>query len=253
MSKHKKIPKETRINLYNRYNHKCAYCGCDLEYKDMQIDHVKSVYVNMDYKSIMTEEEMYGEENFLPACRQCNFYKSTFTVGEFRDRLATVMMDNLRKDFNYRLAAKYGLVEEHVEPVKFYFETLDEREHKETALYSTKTNRSGCKLHGKERQCQLEMSIDITDAWISPDGRFYNGDAHDNRAEELLEAVYGEEDVICPGDRLEELGWIRVTTSLMWEVRADTWNGRRLPQKQYDALWDWCKCHGKGFPEVEVM
>lgn len=29
MSKHKAIPQKTRIALYNRYNQRCAYCGCD--------------------------------------------------------------------------------------------------------------------------------------------------------------------------------------------------------------------------------
>ena len=38
------------MNLYDRYNYKCAYCGCDLEYKDMQVDHIKSVYANADIK-----------------------------------------------------------------------------------------------------------------------------------------------------------------------------------------------------------
>lgn len=43
--------------------HICAYCGCDLEYKDMQVDHVKSVYANTDFRKTMTEEEMYREKN----------------------------------------------------------------------------------------------------------------------------------------------------------------------------------------------
>lgn len=124
MSKHKAIPKTIRMNLYDKYNHKCAYCGCDLEYKDMQIDHIESVYANTDFKQIMTEEEIYSEENLLPACRQCNFYKSSATVEDFRKRLCIAMMNNLRKNFGYRLAIKYGLVEEHVKPIKFYFETL---------------------------------------------------------------------------------------------------------------------------------
>ena len=43
MSKHKPIPKRMRLLLYEKYNHKCAYCGCNLEYKDMQVDHIKSL------------------------------------------------------------------------------------------------------------------------------------------------------------------------------------------------------------------
>ena len=78
MSKHKPIPKRMRLLLYEKYNHKCAYCGCNLEYKDMQVDHIKSVYANTDFKQVMTEEEMYSVDNLLPSCRQCNFYKSRF-------------------------------------------------------------------------------------------------------------------------------------------------------------------------------
>ena len=125
MSKHKAIPKKTRIALYEKYNHKCAYCGCDLEYKDMQVDHVKSVYANTDFKQTMTEEEMYSEENFLPSCRQCNFYKSTMSLEDFRKRIRITMMDNLRKNFGYRLALKYGLIEECPKDIVFYFETLN--------------------------------------------------------------------------------------------------------------------------------
>lgn len=125
MSKHKAVPKKTRMALYEKYNHRCAYCGCGLEYKDMQVDHVKSVYANTDFKQTMTEEEMYSEENLLPACRQCNFYKSTMTLEDFRERIRITMMDNLQKNFGYRLALKYGLIEENPKDIVFYFETLN--------------------------------------------------------------------------------------------------------------------------------
>lgn len=124
MSKHKAIPKRVRLEVYEKCNHRCAYCGCELEYKDMQVDHIKSIYSNMDYKQTMTEQEMYSIENLLPACRQCNFYKSVFTLEVFRERLQTTMIKNLRKNFGYRLAVKYGLVEEKMKPITFYFERL---------------------------------------------------------------------------------------------------------------------------------
>lgn len=124
MSKHKAIPKIVRLEVYEKCNHRCAYCGCELEYKDMQVDHIKSIYSNMDYKQTMTEQEMYSIENLLPACRQCNFYKSVFTLEVFRERLQTTMIKNLRKNFGYRLAVKYGLVEEKMKPITFYFEKL---------------------------------------------------------------------------------------------------------------------------------
>lgn len=85
---------------------------------------MKSVYTNLDLRETMTEKEMCDEENFMPTCRQCNFYKSTMTVEDFRKRLQTTMMNNLRKNFRYRLAVKYGLVEEKTKNIVFYFETL---------------------------------------------------------------------------------------------------------------------------------
>lgn len=125
MSKHKSIPKKDRLKIYEKYNGHCAYCGCELNYKDMQVDHIKSVYVNMDYENNMSDDEMYCLDNYMPSCRQCNFYKSTFDLETFRDRLINVMIKNLQKNFNYRLALKYGLIMENIKPVKFYFEQFN--------------------------------------------------------------------------------------------------------------------------------
>ena len=38
--KRKALPKSVRIAVYQKCNGHCAYCGCDLQYKDMQVDHV---------------------------------------------------------------------------------------------------------------------------------------------------------------------------------------------------------------------
>ena len=126
MSAHKKIPKKIRLLVYEKCNHRCAYCGCELEYKDMQVDHVKSVFANTDVSHTMTEEEMYSEKNFLPACRQCNFYKSCGNLESFREALTSTLMRNLQKTFQYRLAIKYGLIQEHIEPVQFKIERLQD-------------------------------------------------------------------------------------------------------------------------------
>ena len=129
MSKHRAIPKKLREALYQKYNKCCAYCGCRLEYKDMQIDHIASVYVNTDIRQTMTEQELYDIKNLMPTCRQCNFYKSTFSIEDFRERLQSTMLQNLEKNFNYRLAKKYGFVEEiKKKKVTFYFETLKKEE-----------------------------------------------------------------------------------------------------------------------------
>lgn len=108
----KAISQSVRKSVYQKYGGRCAYCGCELEYKDMQVDHVTSVYWNNGGNEI---------ENLMPACRMCNFYKSTFNIEDFRKRLET-LNDRLEKTFIYRLAKKYGIVEEHKNPIRFYFE-----------------------------------------------------------------------------------------------------------------------------------
>ena len=122
MSKHKSISKAERLKVYEKYSHHCAYCGCKLEYKDMQVDHIDSVYLHNDLHHEQSLDELNGIDNLMPSCRQCNFYKSTGDIENFRKKLTGVMVNNLKKNFNYRLALKYGLIEEHIEPVKFYFE-----------------------------------------------------------------------------------------------------------------------------------
>lgn len=113
----KSIPQSVRKAVYQKYGGRCAYCGCELEYKDMQVDHITSVYWNNGGNDI---------ENLMPSCRMCNFYKSTFSIDKFRERLQT-LTDRLEKTFIYRLAKKYGIVEEHKKPIRFYFEKVGEQ------------------------------------------------------------------------------------------------------------------------------
>lgn len=113
--------KTGEIILYGKYY---EIGSGELEYKDMQVDHVKSVFANTDVSHTMTEEEMYSEKNLLPACRQCNFYKSYGNLESFREALTNTLMKNLQKTFQYRLAIKYGLIQESIEPVQFYFEKI---------------------------------------------------------------------------------------------------------------------------------
>ena len=109
--KRKPIPKKVREQVYNKYDGHCAYCGKQLAYKDMQVDHISPVYLN-------------GEDNirnYMPACRACNFYKSTMGIEDFRKQLSS-LQSRLRKDFIYRLALQYGLIEEIDKNINFYFE-----------------------------------------------------------------------------------------------------------------------------------
>ena len=112
MARRKPIPQKIRRRVYEKYGGHCAYCGCELEYEDMQVDHIIPVYLNDSKNEI---------DNLMPACRMCNFYKSTFTIERFREQLQS-LPERLDRNFTYRLAKKYGIVVESNEVVEFYFE-----------------------------------------------------------------------------------------------------------------------------------
>lgn len=95
--------------------------------------------------------------------------------------------------------------------------------------------------------CPIETTIRSCHIWISPDGLYYDAPSHEVSAGEICEIIYGIEPM-WPGDELEKRGWVRVTTGPMWDVRLDKWKEKELTQKQQDALWDWCKQHGKQYP-----
>ena len=140
------ISKRVREEVYDKYAGHCAYCGCEITMKQMQVDHIIPQYLVGSYmvqgnkyldlrptpieqKAAMSVFENTNEDhidNLLPACRQCNFYKQTFSIDEFRNRLAETIWHKLEKDFNYRLLTKYGKIVENRTPVKFYFEIVDE-------------------------------------------------------------------------------------------------------------------------------
>lgn len=113
----KKIPPRIRQAVYDKYEGHCAYCGTKFEsIRDMQVDHIDSVY-RAEYEGRAVDDSL---DNYMPACRACNFYKSTSTLEEFRNKLATLHI-RLEKQFIYRIARQYGMVTENEVP-NFYFE-----------------------------------------------------------------------------------------------------------------------------------
>lgn len=125
MSKHPTLSKKKRLEVYEKYNHHCAYCGCALEYKDMQVDHINSIYLHNDYHKEKSLKELNEIHNLMPSCRMCNFYKGAGDIEHLRNRLTDELIKNMRKPFDYRMALKYGLIEEHIKPIKFYFEEVN--------------------------------------------------------------------------------------------------------------------------------
>lgn len=122
--KRKVIPKAIRQAVYDRYDGRCGYCGCKISMKEMNVDHIDPVYLReADPDGAASLNDI---SNLMPACRMCNFYKSTFGIEKFRENLKTIP-ERLEKVFIYRLAKKYGIIKETDVPIEFYFEKHKER------------------------------------------------------------------------------------------------------------------------------
>lgn len=119
MPKRKKLTKEQRMAVYNKFGGRCAYCGCEIDIKDMQVDHIESL-------------ERGGADdinNMYPACRSCNHYKHTYTLEDFRKALERMPSVLMRDSVTYKIAVRFGIIKHIANPkVVFYFEKERERE-----------------------------------------------------------------------------------------------------------------------------
>ncbi len=115
------MKKTKRIEVWNKYNKHCAYCGCELTYEEFNVDHIQSK-LHHEYYGLDNQDRM---DNLNPSCRQCNFYKSGGTIEQFRKNLST-LHERLNKLFIVRIAVKYGILEYKNHDDRFYFEKLEE-------------------------------------------------------------------------------------------------------------------------------
>lgn len=111
----RKLSKEERMNVYQKCGGRCAYCGCEIEYKDMQVDHVKPLKIG-------GADEI---SNMLPACRSCNHYKATLDVEGFRKYLSEIHKRLLRDSVAYQVAERFGIVNHVGNEVTFFFEKIE--------------------------------------------------------------------------------------------------------------------------------
>lgn len=110
----KRLTKAERKLIHSRCNGRCAYCGCALKYKDMQVDHVVPL-------SNGGEDTL---ENMLPSCRSCNHYKGMFGLEDFRERVEDMPKVLMRDSVTYKNAVRFGLVKPDQHTVVFYFEKM---------------------------------------------------------------------------------------------------------------------------------
>lgn len=116
----KNIPKKVRLEVYDKYDGHCAYCGKKLEYKDMQVDHLIP-YQRERFKKY-TEEEIECFENYMPACRRCNHYKRAHSLEVFRQMIEEIPRKLLRDNYIYKVGLDYAIIRAEERKIVFYFE-----------------------------------------------------------------------------------------------------------------------------------
>ena len=114
MSKRKPISKSTRASVYLKYKGHCAYCGKQIDYKDMQVDHATPLRIG----------GVDDISNYMPACRSCNHYKATFDIEGYRKYLGDIHKRLMRDSIPYQVAERFGIVKHISDDVTFYFEEL---------------------------------------------------------------------------------------------------------------------------------
>lgn len=118
MPDRRRLSASERRAVYNKMPGHCAYCGCEIELREMQVDHVTP----------LRKGGTDTLDNMLPACRSCNHYKSTLTVQQFRQMVERMPATLMRDSVTYKNAVRFGLVAPTPHKVEFYFERIRREE-----------------------------------------------------------------------------------------------------------------------------
>lgn len=111
----RKLTKAERQQVYEKCNGYCGYCGTEIDYKDMQVDHMQP----------LKRGGSDTLDNMLPACRSCNHYKATLTVEEYRKYLSGIPNRLMRDSIPFQVGLRFGIVEYSKNDPIFYFEKMD--------------------------------------------------------------------------------------------------------------------------------
>jgi len=101
-----------RLEVFNKYSGRCAYCGCTLHLHNFQIDH------------IIPEPKNNNIANLNPSCRRCNFFKSNLTPSQFRTKLEHYFYVVQHKTPKITLLKSFNLIHFRETNVIFYYENF---------------------------------------------------------------------------------------------------------------------------------
>ena len=110
----RRLSREERRAVYELTGGRCAYCGQELAFRDMQLDHVVPLHHG-------GADEPF---NMFPACRSCNHYKRNADLERWRAQLEAIPAVLTRDSYTYRQGVRFGLVRPVQKKVEFYFERL---------------------------------------------------------------------------------------------------------------------------------
>ncbi len=133
------MKKTDRQKIFDKYGGRCAYCGCELQ-KGWHVDEVEPV------RRIWTDEydekkgkwsrkivgsvhpDRFNIENQNPSCPSCNINKHSESLDSFRKAIKGYMKHLNEVSTQYKIAKRYGLVQETDIEVEFYFEKIQRNE-----------------------------------------------------------------------------------------------------------------------------
>ncbi|WP_271043376.1 HNH endonuclease [Pseudomonas sp. VB3] len=133
-----KLTKKQRADLREKFDGRCAYCGCDLPER-WHADHVEPVVrellsrrnPNGTWKLVSgkaLKPHLDHVENMNPACPPCNISKGGMSLEGWRAWLSGHIKSLNSYHPIYRIAKAYGLIQETGAEVVFHFERIASQE-----------------------------------------------------------------------------------------------------------------------------
>ena len=120
----KQIKPSDRLKVFNKFNGRCAYCGCFLNQKNFHVDHIQAKFRKTEQSRLSVIKGKDHIDNYNPACISCNCSKSTLTLEQWRLQIQKKQKQLFRDSSTYRMLLRFNLVIEKESVVKFYFEEV---------------------------------------------------------------------------------------------------------------------------------
>ncbi len=108
-----------RKSIWFKYGCCCAYCGKEIEFNEMHVDHLVP----------LANGGVDNATNYMPSCDTCNLTKGTLSLEDYRNKIKH-SVDDMLSSPTYKQCLNYGLIEpmhsNTIQDVVFYFEECGE-------------------------------------------------------------------------------------------------------------------------------